>query len=204
MSSGRRTGRAQAWQGWRLHFRTAAALLPPPANAWAEYGAGALVVPPARIEHPELIALGAGCIVHEHGWLAARPGPDSAAPAIRIGRRTSIGRFAKIVAGGSVRIGDDVLFAERVYISDVEHLPWLDPESSEPPLTQPAPVSVGHRVMIGVGSVVKPGVTIGDDAYVGAASVVRDDVPEAALVVGNPARIIRIRDRDSGEWRPVG
>ena len=53
------------------------------------------------------------------------------------------------------------------------------------------PVRIGRNVWIGGGAIILPGVTIGDDAIIGAGSVVTRDVPAAATVVGNPARIIK-------------
>ena len=50
-------------------------------------------------------------------------------------------------------------------------------------------VKIGTGVWIGGGAIILPGVTIGDWATVGAGSVVTKDVPEEALVVGNPAKI---------------
>jgi maltose O-acetyltransferase len=53
------------------------------------------------------------------------------------------------------------------------------------------PIRVGRNVWIGGGAVILPGVTIGDDAIIGAGSVVTRDVPPGVTVVGNPARIRR-------------
>ncbi len=50
------------------------------------------------------------------------------------------------------------------------------------------PVSIGRNVWIGGGAIILPGITIGDDAVVGAAAVVTRDVPQGATVMGNPAR----------------
>ena len=191
----RQEGRAR----WR---RTVDALLPPPPRAYAAFGAGTVVVPPARVESPECIHLGAGSILHEHAWLCVQRRPHLPEPRLRIGDRVSFNRFAKIVCLGSVDIGDDVLTGDRVYISDVEHLPWTGPER-EHPLTDPQPVVIGDRVFLGISSIIKPGVTIGADAYVGAAAVVRDDVPPGGLVVGDPARLVRLRNPESGEWERV-
>ncbi|SFE74845.1 transferase hexapeptide (six repeat-containing protein) [Bacillus sp. OV194] len=51
--------------------------------------------------------------------------------------------------------------------------------------------TVKERASIGSGSTILPGVTIGNGAIVGAGSVVTKDVPNNAIVVGNPARFIR-------------
>jgi maltose O-acetyltransferase len=48
-------------------------------------------------------------------------------------------------------------------------------------------VHIGRRVYVGAGSIILPGVTIGDDAVIGAGSVVRRDVDARAIVIGNPA-----------------
>jgi maltose O-acetyltransferase len=55
-------------------------------------------------------------------------------------------------------------------------------------------VDVGARVFIGANATVLPGTTIGDDAIVGAGSVVRTDVPAGAVVLGNPAQVIGSTD----------
>lgn len=54
-------------------------------------------------------------------------------------------------------------------------------------------VGIGHDVWIGHGAVVLPGRTIGTGAVVGAGSIVTRDVPDYAIVVGNPARVVRMR-----------
>jgi maltose O-acetyltransferase len=48
---------------------------------------------------------------------------------------------------------------------------------------------IGENVWIGSGAIILPGVTIGDDAIIGAGSVVTRDVPAGATVMGNPARV---------------
>ncbi len=53
------------------------------------------------------------------------------------------------------------------------------------------PTKVAHRASIGSGAVILPGVSIGEQAIVGAGAVVTADVPAFAVVAGNPARVIR-------------
>ncbi len=55
---------------------------------------------------------------------------------------------------------------------------------------------VARGASIGAGAVILPGITIGEGAMVGAGAVVTHDVPPRALVVGNPARILRFLDDD--------
>jgi len=57
----------------------------------------------------------------------------------------------------------------------------------------PTETFVGHEVYVGAKSFVRRGVTIGHGAVIGAASVVLDDVPPYAIVVGSPARVMRLR-----------
>nr|WP_321461710.1 CatB-related O-acetyltransferase [uncultured Cohaesibacter sp.] len=52
---------------------------------------------------------------------------------------------------------------------------------------------VGHDVWIGRKATIMPGVTIGSGAIIGAGAMVASDVPDYAIVVGNPARVIRMR-----------
>jgi acetyltransferase-like isoleucine patch superfamily enzyme len=143
-----------------------------------------------------------GVILHEHAWLCVQRRPHLPAPSLRIGDRSSLNRFLKIVCLGRVDIGVDVLLGDRVYISDVEHRPRTDGDDPHP-LTDPQPVTIGDRVFVGIGVVVKPGVTVGDDAYLGAGAVIREDVPPGGLVVGDPARMVRLRNPETGEWERV-
>ncbi|MNN68114.1 putative acetyltransferase [compost metagenome] len=53
---------------------------------------------------------------------------------------------------------------------------------------------IGRNVWIGGGAILLPGVSIGDDAVVGAGSVVTRDVAAGTTVVGNPARVVAARD----------
>jgi maltose O-acetyltransferase len=56
------------------------------------------------------------------------------------------------------------------------------------------PIRIGSRVWIGGGTIVLPGVDIGDDTVVGAGSVVAKSLPHGVVAVGNPCRIVRRLD----------
>lgn len=53
------------------------------------------------------------------------------------------------------------------------------------------PIHIGKNCFIGGGSVILPGVTIGDESVVGSGAIVRENVPSRCIVAGNPARILR-------------
>jgi len=61
------------------------------------------------------------------------------------------------------------------------------------------PVTIGSDVWIGARAILLPGITIGDGAIIGAGAVVTHDVPNRAIVAGNPARLIRYRNGSEGE-----
>ena len=111
-----------------------------------------------------------------------------------IGDRCLIGRGSSIVGHFSVRIGDDVYTGPNVYITDQNHgLDLVDqPIGTQPPAPE-RPVSIGDGSWLGAGVVVLPGVTIGRGVAVGAGSVVTTDLPDHAVAVGSPARVVRLR-----------
>ena len=58
------------------------------------------------------------------------------------------------------------------------------------------PVEIGDHAWIGAGATVLPGVRVGRHAVVGAASVITKDVPDYAVAVGNPAKVIKMLDKE--------
>jgi maltose O-acetyltransferase len=84
-----------------------------------------------------------------------------------------------------ITIGDNVTLAGRVTVlaHDASTNNWLH-------RSKIGKVVIGNRVFIGYGSIVLPGVTIGDDAVIGAGSVVTEDVPGRQVFVGNPAKYL--------------
>ncbi len=182
-------------------------LMAPPPRAFASFGRGSILIPPVRVQGPEYIHIGDAVTIHEHAWLLVAPQPESPAPRLEIGRGTSINRFFKLVCAGSVTIEDEVLIGDGVAIADTHYRYDLpDTPIQQQPLATPMPVRIGRGTHIGVRVTILPGVTIGENAYVGAAAVVRDDVPPRTVVAGDPATPIRRYDDASGVWvdvRPV-
>ena len=179
-------------------------LMPPPPRAFASFGSGALLVPPMRVQAPECISIGENTQINELSWLCVVPQPDRPPPRLVIGARNTINRFIKIVCAGEVVIGDECGIGDHTYIADT-HYRFDDPTRPimAQPLAEPRPVSIGSRVFIGYRVIIRPGVTIGDNAYIGAGSVIEDDVPPRTVVVGAPARAVRRYDEERGAWVKV-
>lgn len=87
-----------------------------------------------------------------------------------------------------ITIGDDTLVGSRVTILSHEH---IFREEGAPLFPKRLPVKIGKRCFIGVGAVILPGVTIGDECVVGASTVVTKDVPDNSMVVGVPGKVIK-------------
>lgn len=100
---------------------------------------------------------------------------------------------------GSISFGDRCVVSDSVKI--LTHDFSLDrvaeargalPADEE--LYRRAPVRIGARAFVGLGVILMPGVSVGDDAIVGAGSVVTQSVAPGSVVVGNPARAIGTTD----------
>jgi maltose O-acetyltransferase len=88
-----------------------------------------------------------------------------------------------------ITIGDDVQIGPNVQLLTPTHP--LDPDLRRVKWEAAEPITIGANVWLGGGAIILPGVTIGEDAVVGAGAVVTRDVPPRTVVVGNPARAIR-------------
>ena len=86
----------------------------------------------------------------------------------------------------SVRIGASTQVGPGVQILTADHP--REPALRAQGLEFGRPIRIGKNVWIGAGALIMPGVTIGDDALIGAGSVVTRDVAPGVTVVGNPAR----------------
>lgn len=107
---------------------------------------------------------------------------------IRIGSNTFLNFGCVFLDICPITIGDYCQIGPGVHFYAVEHP--RNPEERKSGSEFGRPVTIGNNVWIGGKAIIMPGVTIADDAIVGAASVVTKNVPQGATVAGNPARII--------------
>ena len=117
-------------------------------------------------------------------------------PEIVIGNNVRMNSDCHIGCINKVILGNNIVMASRVYISDHSHGKISKEDIALPPNLRPlfskGPVIIGDNVWIGEGVCVLPGVTIGNNAIIGANAVVTKDIPANAIAVGIPASVIRI------------
>ena len=95
----------------------------------------------------------------------------------------------KLVDDTHIYVGDCTMFGPNVVIATAGHP--IDPELRSKGLQYNLPVYIGRNCWLGAGVIVMPGVTIGDNAVIGAGSIVTRDIPSNVVAVGNPCRVLR-------------
>jgi len=112
----------------------------------------------------------------QHPWL------------LSMGAHSAIGEEAQVYNLGPICVGEHSVVSQRVHLCAGTH----DYRRIDLPLVRSS-ITIGRGVWICADAFIGPGVSVGDNALVGAASVVVKDVPSGMIVAGNPARAIRPR-----------
>ena len=142
--------------------------------------------------------------LHRDVWLNVPIIPDGGEPAIVLGRRSRVGRRSVITAINQIRIGEEVLMAPGVFITDHNH---EFSDVNEPIVDQG--LASGGRIIIeqncwlGYCSMVvatKSDVVIGRNSVVGAHSIVTQSCPPYSVLAGSPAKVVKRFDTVSGNW----
>ncbi|MCG8511393.1 MAG: putative colanic acid biosynthesis acetyltransferase [Rhodospirillales bacterium] len=160
---------AWAWV-WKLLIRPS----PPRAFGWRRFWLrqfGAKLAPTSRFFASARV---------RHPWL------------LEMGEWAAVGEAVNIYNLGPVTIGDHSVVSQHVHLCAGTH----DHTKPNLPLIRP-PIHIGRGVWVCADAFIGPGVTIADNALVGARAVVVKDVPEATIVAGNPAREIGPRQMEA-------
>ncbi|MDQ1096439.1 MULTISPECIES: sugar O-acetyltransferase [Chryseobacterium] len=109
---------------------------------------------------------------------------------IRLGENFYANHNLVILDCAEVSFGDNAFIGPNCSFYTAGHP--LDAKQRNEGLEYARPIRVGHNVWFGGNVVVLPGITIGNNAVIGAGSVVTKDVPDNAVAVGNPCRIVKM------------
>jgi acetyltransferase-like isoleucine patch superfamily enzyme len=179
---------------------------------WRLYalGKGSVLGASLYVNNPRTVAIGCHVTILSQFVLADLCPAKIHRPKIVIGDGCTILYRFQCNAAQSVRIGQNVLIASNVLITDSDHV--VEPGGVAVTrncklVTQP--VNIGNNCWLGQNAVILKGVNIGSDCIVGANSVVTSDVPSCSVVAGSPARLIKRLDEPkisyaaSVENRPI-
>lgn len=135
---------------------------------------------------------------------------DTGEVILKFGENVQMNDYVHITAAKSVEIGDNVLMASKIYISDCSHGSYLGDSNDSSPLSTPIdrpllvkPVKIENNVWLGEFVSVLPGVTIGQGTIVGANSVVSKSLPPNVIAVGAPAKPIKKFNFETNKWEKI-
>ena len=162
-------------------------------------GRGAYLVSPFRVDGIGSISIGDKSFFQRGVWLYCC-GVEGLSASLLVGNGCVFGYNNHITSVREVIIGDDVLTANNVYISDNIH---EYEDITKPVMHQP--VRFKKSVLIGAGAWIGEnvsiiGASVGKNSVIGANSVVTKDIPDYCVAVGAPAVVIRQYDLQLQKW----
>ncbi|WP_089889586.1 LbetaH domain-containing protein [Chitinophaga arvensicola] len=176
----------------------------------AFYRPARLIRFPFEIRNKRYIKIGKGLTTGRYCRLEAHPLSASQSACITIGDNVQINDAVHIVGSVGVTIGNNVLLASKIFISDLNHGNYSGAGIHDSPESIPKDRPLGHKpvviednVWIGEFVSVLPGVTIGKGAIIGTMSVVTKDIPAYTIAVGSPAKVIKKFNFESQQWQKI-
>ena len=124
-------------------------------------------------------------------------------PKLIIGDNSQIHQNCHIICADCIKIGNNVIIVSNVTITDIIH-PYDDPAM---PINKQAiktqPVFIGDQSYLYNNVVILPGTYIGKHCTIGANSLVKGEIPDYSVAVGNPAKVIKQYNFDTKRWEKV-
>lgn len=147
--------------------------------------------------NPQYISFGDGFSAKERFRIEAvdKYGDQVFSPSIEIGTNVIFNTDVHIGCVDRVTIGNNVLFASRIYITDHHHgepvAEALRMSPAKRGLVSKGPVVIKDNVWVGEGVAIMPGVTIGENCIIATNAVVTKDIPANSVAAGIPAQVIK-------------
>lgn len=153
------------------------------------------------IDFGENLTTGIGCRIETFPQIV------TANKLLKFGKNVQLNDYVHITAAHSVEIGNNVLMASKIYISDCTHGSYIGNEDDSDPMSLPIDrrlsvkaVKIEDNVWLGEFVSILPGVTVGQGTIVGANSVVSKSLPPFVIAVGSPAKPIKFYNFESKRW----
>lgn len=122
-------------------------------------------------------------------------------PKVEIEDKVTIGLGTMISAAQHILIKKNVLVSQHCFIGDHDHqYEDINTPIRSQGLRNVKPVVIDEGAWIGANSTVCSGVTIGKNSVIGANSVVKEDIPDYAIAVGTPAKVIKKYNHETKKW----
>lgn len=164
------------------------------------FGAKVSIISPDIIDGEKYMSIEDNVVIQKSSWLLAFKQNDLE-PELIISKGTNIGRYSHIVALGKVLIKENVLIADKVYISDnIHQYTDIKVPIKNQIIEFKSEVIIGENSWIGE-NVSIIGAKIGKHCIVGSNSVVTKDIMNFSVVAGIPAQYIKRYDEMIGKWR---
>ena len=167
---------------------------------------------PFDIRNKQFIDLGKGLTTGKSCRIEAYPVKleNENKKILLFGDNMQINDYVHISAGEKISIGNNVLIASKVFISDIVHGSYIGDEFDSSPnsIPQERPLSakaitIEDNVWIGEFVSILPGVTIGKGAIIGSNSVVSKNIPANVIAVGVPAKPIKKYNFTYERWEKI-
>ena len=157
---------------------------------YRQLGSNSFIHGPFRMDGEKHIVIGSDCYFQKGLWLYCHGSPEEGAK-LSIGNGGVFGYNNHFVAIGQIRIEDNVLTANNVFITDGTH----EFSNRNVPIKSQGvrrikDVTIGSGSWIGE-NVCIIGASIGKNCVIGANSVVTMDIPDFSVAVGSPARVVK-------------
>ncbi|MCW2500486.1 MAG: acyltransferase [Frankiales bacterium] len=168
---------------------------------FASFGDGSIVHRPLWLYGTRHAAIGSWCLVMHGAWLSVeRPAWEADEPALCIGDRVTLRPFVTLSATVSVVIEDGVSIGTGSGVYDSNHVVSTSGRSIlDGKEAAASPIRIGAGSWIGDRVTVLSGANIGRACTIGAGAVVRGTIPDYAIAVGVPARVVGTNAPDEGQ-----